>query len=89
MTTNYRTAEDVFKVAKTIRDRLLVCQETEAANELTSTLECFWTTSSEALVEMIKSLDFARGACETSLGELDVKLLDDVRSGAHQLLNLK
>ena len=85
--TNYTTVEDVFKVVATIRDKLLACHETQAANELTGTLECFWTTSSEALVEMIKSLDLVRPACEASLDESDVQLLDEVRSGAQKLLN--
>ncbi len=89
MTTTYTTVEDVFKVATTIRDRLLACQETQAANKLTETLGCFWTTSSEALIEMIKSLDLVRCACEASLGESDVKLLESVRSDALKLLNLR
>jgi hypothetical protein len=89
MMTTYTTVEDVFKIAATIRDKLLACHETEAANELTGTLECFWTTSSEALVEMVKSLDVVRPACEASLAESDVQLLDDVRSGAQTLLNFQ
>ena len=56
----FESVPEIFDVVRQLRDKLLLCNGAEAASELSSVLEGFWTTSSEALVEVISSLERAR-----------------------------
>lgn len=84
----YETVDDVFDVAVQLRDALLQKQQEEAAAELTATLECFWTTGSEALGEMRESLQRVRSAVSEALSARELALLDEAIEGATSLLNL-
>lgn len=87
MPAEYHNAEDVYAVARQIRDRLTEHGEKQAAAELDETMTCFWTTASEALGEMKLSLLAVRPTVEKVLDEATLRLLDSAVIGATKLWN--
>ena len=85
----YETVNEVWEVAYIIRDKLATAGESQAANDLTETLDSFWTTSSEALVELLDTFDEIKHVCNETLSKEDRSLRDDMLKGATRLLNLR
>jgi hypothetical protein len=83
----YHSVEDVYAVARQLRDRLLELGEDRAAKELDDTMTSFWTTGSEALGEIKLSLLQVRPLVEKALGTDAVCLLDSAVNGATRLWN--
>lgn len=87
MTNTFKSVEDVYGVARLLRDRLAALGEDRAAKELDDTMANFWTTASEALGEIKLSLLQVRPVVEKALGTDDLKLLDSAVSGTTSLWN--
>ena len=85
----YTSVKELFDDVRIVRDKLRQCGAESAAAELTEVLECFWTTSSEAIVELLTSFDTIRASCDDTLSSEENEFVDEVREGARALLNFQ
>lgn len=87
ITPEYHNVEDVYVVARQLRDRLSERGEVQAAKELDEIMTSFWTTASEALGEIKLGLLHVRPTVESKLGKDAANLLDSAVNGATKLWN--
>ena len=85
----YNTLRELFDDVSIIRDKLTRCGADSAAAELTEALEGYWTTSSEAIVELLTSFETVSSDCADNFGSKDNAFVADVREGARKLLNFQ
>jgi len=85
----YSSLRELFDDVGIIRDKLARCGADSAAAELTEVLDCYWTTSSEAIVELLTSFDTISSDCADNLSLEEKAFVDDVRRAAKTLLNFQ
>ena len=85
----YNSLKELFDDVIIIRDRLTQCGANSAATELTEILECYWTTSSEAIVELLTSFEAVSSDCANNFSSEENDFVADVREGAKALLNFQ
>lgn len=85
----YNTLKELFDEVTIIRDKLVQYGADSAATELTEVLECYWTTSSEAIVELLSSFDTVSAACSDKFEPEEITFFQEVRKGAKALLNFE
>lgn len=61
----FESVEEILSAVGEVRDELGLRSHDAEAQELTSTIECFYTTASEALGEIRRALQETRRAWET------------------------
>jgi hypothetical protein len=83
----YNLMKELFADASVVRDMLIHYGATPEASELGEVLECFWTTSSEAIVELLTSFDAINATCVKKFSSEELSFFNEVRSGAKSLLN--
>jgi len=81
--------KEIHQRATRLRDALAAAGQADEALRMHDWLTCAWTTSSEALVELLTTLDQIREAWERRLGAADVALADQLVSDSRDLLNFK
>ena len=84
----YQSVEEVMRAVAEIRDELALQGAPEAADELTAALDCFYTTSSEALGELRAALEATRQAWDEHLSGRYTQLADHAASEATRLLGM-
>jgi len=89
MENRYNTLQELFDDASVVRDKLTQYGADLAASELTEVLEGYWTTSSEAIVELLTSFDAIGASCAENFNSEEMAFLDDVRNGAQSLLDFQ
>jgi hypothetical protein len=83
------TMKEIYQRATRLRDALATAGQADEALRLHDWLTCPWTTSSEALVELLTLLDDTRGAWERRLGPDDAAFADQLLSDSRDLLDFK
>ena len=81
----YRNVENVYAAARKIADDLAKYGQEDAAREITTTINNFWTTSSEALGETRLTLLNLRPTVEKYAGAAVPRLLDEAAKDADDL----
>jgi len=89
MTTGFNNVKDVFDAVRVTRDRLQSMGAADLAKALSDTLDGYWTTGSEALIELLQTIDEVRPQCTKTLDATDLVQLDEARAAALRLLNLR
>ena len=89
MTESSSSVDQVVELLTRLRDALARAGETDAALRLNDVLTTFWTTSSEALVEILNALDETREAWERRLPADGAALGDQVVALSRDLLNFQ
>jgi hypothetical protein len=74
-----QSLQDIWDTAAELRDRLVAGGEIEAALRITETLSVFWTSRTEALVELVRALRETRPSwsaqADPSVGLLGERLI--------------
>lgn len=86
---NFQNVAEVFDAARLIRDRLRASGEESSVAAITEIVDGFWTTSSEALTEIITVLLEITPVWENVANDEDRTLLLDTLDGARQLIQLR
>jgi hypothetical protein len=81
--------DQVLELAARLRDILARAGEADAALRLNDVLTTYWTTTSEALVELLSALDDTREAWERRLPAQGAALGDQVVGLSRELLNFE
>ena len=72
----FKNNKDLFVFGRQLRDELALKGKENEARELSEVVDGFWTTTSEALIEMLESLIKVRGTVEAVLPPEMTTLLD-------------
>jgi len=84
-----KTFQDILDASAALRDELGRAGQASAAQRLNSVLTSYWTTTSEALVELLNALEETRWSWETRLSEKDGLLGREITAAARDLLNFE
>lgn len=85
---NYTNVADVFRDLRELSRVIEGLGFPVASKSLVEVLDTFWTTGSEALIEVLNVLDEIEESCGHSLRQSHPGLLDEMRSGIQKLLKL-
>lgn len=87
--TQYRTVKEVFEAVRTIREALESRGYAQEAARLSEVVDGFWTTSSEALIEVADALSEVRTAYEKAIEGMPITQYDEIMKSVQGLLDLK
>ena len=85
----FKNVSDVFESARLIREKLNASGEERAGKAITEIVDGFWTTSSEALIEIVTVFREIKPVWEAVADVEDRLLLSNAIDGACKLLDLQ
>lgn len=85
---NYTNVADVFRDLRELSRAIKGLGYPAASKSLVEVIDTFWTTGSEALIEVLNVLDEIEASCGQSLQQSHAELLAEMRTGVQELLKL-
>lgn len=84
-----KSLEEAFQVVARLRDMCEAAGASQTANRLTSLLTTYWTTTTEALVELLDALEQTQSDWDTRRDSEGRRLAGKLRAKARKLADLK
>lgn len=84
-----RSLQEALAAVQILRDKCHAAGASSTATRLEQLLTTFWTTSSEALVELLDALEQTRSEWERKLNAEDARVAQELMSDARDLLGFE